>query len=230
MVRLIRPAEPESLTRNRVKWTSRWTDSLRDGTKISWATTTARQALQAPLLACSRGKCAFCEGVLNVTSFIEIEHYQAKTVRPELVFDWQNLFPSCGICNGSKGDFDHQGRLLKPDQDDPELFLWLNPVNGELQPNPTLDAGQARRVTETITAYGLQRGALCAQRIEMMNFVNRWISRAAGELAASPECQEEWNIMTRPSTPWKFVIRHVLTLAGQGRLAEFDRQAFLGGA
>lgn len=230
MVQLVRQTEPDSLTRNRTSWTTRWTDSLRDGTKIDWATRTAKRALQTPLLAFSRGKCAFCEGMLNLTSFIEIEHYHAKTVRSELVFDWQNLFPACGVCNRSKNDLDHQDRLIKPDRDNPEQLLWLNPGTGELQPHPNADAQQIQRVVETINAYNLQRGALCNARIEMMKFVNRWLSRAAGEFAASAECKEEWNYLIQPTTPWKFVIRHVLTSAGQEQLAGIDRHAYLGGA
>jgi hypothetical protein len=162
-----------------------------------------------------------------VTSFIEIEHYHAKTVRPESVFDWQNLFPACGICNRRKADLDHQGRLLKPDLDNPELLLWLDPGTGELQPHPTLDAVQQQRVQETIKAYDLQRGPLCSARIAMMTFVNNWLTRVAGAPEISDECRQEWHYMSHPKTPWKFVIRHVLTLAGSAHLAEIDRQSYL---
>lgn len=169
----------------------------------------------------------FCEGVLDVTSFIEIEHYHAKTVRQELVFDWSNLFPACSKCNRPKGNVDHQGTLVKPDEEDPEPLLWLHPGTGELQPHPSLTPGQAERVTKTIDAYDLNRGPLCVQRIDMMNFVNRWLDRLTKGLGESPECQYEWYEMTRPAKPWKFVIRHVLTLRGQGQLAEIDRETFL---
>jgi uncharacterized protein (TIGR02646 family) len=225
----VRPAEPEPLVQHRASWTTRWTDSLREGRKIGWATRAAVQALRDPLLTFSRGKCAFCEGILHLTSHDEIEHYHAKTVHPDLVFDWQNLFPACSLCNRSKGDLDHQGRLLKPDAENTELLLWLHPDTGKLQPHPTLDEAQAQRVSETINAYNLQRGALCAERINMMGFVNRWLIRAAGEVNASVECQQEWDIMIRPSTPWKFVIRHILSQSGQEQLAEIDRQTFLSG-
>jgi uncharacterized protein (TIGR02646 family) len=229
LIQLVRPAEPELLVQHRVRWTARWTDSLREGRKIGWATQSAVQALRDPLLAFSRGKCAFCEGLLRLTSYDEIEHYHAKTVQPDLAFDWQNLFPACSLCNRSKGDLDHQGRLLKPDSENTELLLWLHPDSGELQPHPTLNAAQAQRVLETIDAYNLQRGVLCTERIDMMNFVKRWLIRAAGEVNASAECQAEWNYMIRPSTPWKFVIRHVLSQSGQEQLAEIDRQTFLAG-
>ena len=227
MIRLVRPEAPNQLAKNRVKWTARWTDSLRNGKKIEWATPSAKLTLREPLIALCYGKCAFCEGLLNVTSFVEIEHYHAKTIQPELVFDWHNLFPACGICNRRKADIDHQGRLLKPDREDPELLLWLDPGTGELQPHPTLDVPQQQRVQETIAAYNLQRGALCSERIEMMNFVNRWLARMAGLTDVSEECRQEWLYMSNPQTPWKFVIRHVLTLAGSAHLAEIDRQAYL---
>jgi uncharacterized protein (TIGR02646 family) len=226
LIQLVRPPEPEPLARNRAKWTARWIKCLQDQSKLDWATKKARKTLQAPLLRLAHGKCAFCEGVLNVTSFIEIEHYQAKTVRQELVFHWSNLFPCCGICNRLKHDFDHQGSLLKPDEENPEPLLWLHPGTGELQPYPSLSPEQAGRVEATIEAYDLKRGALCAQRIDMMNFVNRWLARISSGQGESKECQEEWQHMIRPTTPWKFVIRHTLTLAGQAELAEIDRQIF----
>ena len=91
----------------------------------------------------------------------------------------------------------------------------MHPDSGELQPHPTVDNAQAQRVQQTITAYNLQRGTLCTERIEMMEFVKRWLIRASGEVNASAESQEEWRYLMNPSTPWKFVIRHVLTLAGQ---------------
>jgi uncharacterized protein (TIGR02646 family) len=227
LIQLFRPAEPDSLIRNRANWTTRWTDILRDGRRVEWATRTAKVTLRNPLLAFSYGKCAFCECRLNLTSAIEIEHYHSKIVRPELAFHWQNLFPACGLCNRSKGELDHEGRLLKPDEENPEPMLWLHPGTGELEPHPSLGAVEVARVRETIDAYGLNRGILCAERIRIMDDVNRWLKRVADEDAISGECKQEWEKMVDPSFPLKFVVRHVLTLSGQERLAEIDRQTFL---
>jgi hypothetical protein len=80
---------------------------------------------------------------------------------------------------------------LKPDAENTELLLWLHPDTGKLQPHPTLDEVQAQRVSQTIEAYNLQRDALCTERIDMMNFVKRWLIRAAGEVNSSAECREE---------------------------------------
>ena len=227
MIQLIRPAEPDFLIQNRVQWTARWISSLGEGRKINWATKSAQTLLRPILTSISYGKCAFCESVLALTSYEEIEHYHSKVVRPELVFHWPNLFPACRVCNGSKGEVDHQGRLLKPDEEDPELLLWLHPDTGELQPHPTLDTAQEQRVRQTIDAYKLQRGTLCNARIEMMKRVNRWLARISGQPDMPPECREEWLELVHPSTPWKFVIRHTFILHGQAQLAEIDRQTFL---
>lgn len=227
MIQLIRPDEPDILATNRANWTTRWTNSLRDGRRINWATPRALSILRTPLIAMSHGKCAFCEGVLGLTSYEEIEHYHSKVVQPELVFEWQNLFPACRICNGSKGERDHAGRLLKPDHDDPEPLLWLHPGTGELQPHPTLNPDQQQRVLETIETYNLQRGALCNARIEMMKRVNRLLKRLDGQVEISADCREEWLELIHPSQSWKFVLRHTLTLGGLVNLAATDRQTFL---
>lgn len=227
MIRLIRPAEPAFLVRGRAKWTNRWTKCLEDGKTIKWATKAALTALRDPLVAFSNGKCASCEGMLNVTSFVEVEHYHAKTIRRELAFHWPNLFPSCGICNRVKGELDHNGSLLKPDEEDPELLLWLHPDTCALQPHPSLTPEQTERVDTTIAAYRLNRGGLCEMRFEKMREVNHWLSRVAEGLGETPQCLEEWRNFVRPTTPWKFVIRHVLTLRGQAQLAAIDRQTFL---
>ena len=227
MIHLVRPAEPDDLIRNHARWTDRWTASCVSGQKIEWATRAAKNALKAPLLALTRGKCAFCESVLNVTSFIEIEHYHAKTVKQELVFHWPNLFPACGRCNNKKNDVDHQGRLLKPDEENPEPLLWLHRATGELQPHPNLAPHEAKRVDATIEAYDLQRGPLCIERLKKMGFVERWLRRLENGQGKSKECRDEWQMIVDPTTPWKFVIRHTLTRAGQPELAEFDRRRFL---
>jgi hypothetical protein len=131
------------------------------------------------------------------------------------------------MCNRGKSDLDHGGRLVKPDAEDPELLLWLHPDTGALEPHPILDQVRSQRVLETLAAYNLQRGALCAERIRMMTFVHNWLARLGEGLAASKACQKEWRYIIEPRTPWKFVVRHVLTKAGQAQLAEIDRQAFL---
>lgn len=162
-----------------VAWTKRWQE-IHAGRKTGdWKPPSARLLLSEELRKLTFGKCAFCEGLLEVTSYLEIEHYIPKTVRPDLVFEWTNLFPICRWCNNAKGDADHAGMLLKPDVDDPEPMLWLHPDTGKLEPRRALETEVRRRVEQTIELCDLQRGRLCTKRIETMQFTIRWLERVS---------------------------------------------------
>jgi uncharacterized protein (TIGR02646 family) len=155
----------------------------------------------------------YCESALEVTAYLEIDHYVAKTVAPGLAFEWTNLLPACRLCNNAKGDQDHKGSLLKADEDDPEPYFWIHPDTGKLEPHPKLDAAQSYRATETMRLCDLQRPALCTKRVQMLMRV----LRAAGS---------QWQELCDPRTEYKFVLRHALELRGQHVLAEYDRQKF----
>jgi len=163
----------------------------------------------------------YCESALEVTAYLEIDHYVAKTVTPALAFEWTNLLPACRLCNNAKGEQDHNSALLKPDADDPEPYFWIHPDTGKLEPHPKLDAAKSHRAHETIRLCGLQRPALCTKRVEMLTRVLRWLSSA--ELAGP-----EWAELSNPSLEYKFVLRRVLETRGQPKLAEFDRLRFTG--
>jgi hypothetical protein len=131
-------------------WTARWLAIHAGRKKGDWATSAAKRILAGEMRKLARGKCAFCESLLEVTSFLEIEHYTAKTVHPERAFEWENLFPICRVCNGSKGE-----------------------------PNAGLDALTRDRVERTCNICKLQRGPLCTKRIEAMNRTIHWLERMA---------------------------------------------------
>ncbi len=227
MVRLRRCPPPSGLVRYGALWTQRWL-AIRSGSQDGdWATQRAKEILSGELRRLTFGKCAFCEGLLGVTAYLEIEHYVAKTLDPAIAFQWENLFPICRLCNSAKSNTDHAGALLRPDVEDPESMLWLNPDNGELQPKPFLDVTDRSRIEQTIELCGLQRGPLCTKRINTMSSAIRWVERLAarnGQLDA--HLREEWNHMKDPATEYKFVIRHVLEIKGQPALAAFDRLKF----
>src|SRR5579862_5891024 len=127
MIRLRRGPPPQPLVRHGAKWAARWLAIHRGEKTGDWATPKAKRLLGDELQRLTHGKCAFCESLLGVTSYLEVEHYTPKTVDPAHVFAWDNLFPVCRYCNGAKGDIDHNGMLLKPDVEDPQDLLWLNP-------------------------------------------------------------------------------------------------------
>jgi len=192
-----------------------------------WATKRAKETLSEELRKMTYEKCAFCESLLGVTSYLEIEHYTAKTVRTEESFDWMNLFPICRLCNNAKGAIDHGGVLIKPDVEDPEEMLWLHPDTGKLEPKAGLDPATENRVQRTTELCDLQRGALCTKRIKTMENTIHWLERVAEQGAVlDRRLEKEWNRLIHPSTEYKFVIRHIFETRGEPRLAEHDRRGF----
>jgi uncharacterized protein (TIGR02646 family) len=210
---------PTQLVKHGKRWTARFQAALNARSQSDWATAHAKRILRAALRDLAYGKCVFCESALEVTAYLEIEHYVAKTVTPTLAFEWTNLLPACRLCNNAKGEHDHKGALLKPDAEDPEPYFWIHSDTGRLEPHPKLNAAQSNRVHQTIQLCDLQRPALCTKRVEMLMRVLRWLSHA--EVAGA-----EWDELSSPGLEYKFVLRHVLETRGQRALAEFDRSRF----
>jgi uncharacterized protein (TIGR02646 family) len=207
MVRTTRRApEPVELAANRDRWTTRFLRIHQGHTSGDWATPKAKRLLKPHLHALAHGKCVYCESALDVTSALEIDHYHPKSVYPNDILTWTNLLPACSKCNGAKGEEDHGGSLLKPDDEDPEPFFWVHPDTGKLEPHPSLDAAGIRRAEETIRICDLQRAALCSQRAELFQRVADWLKRNSPSDA-------EWDRFSDPRAQYKLVIRHVLRLA-----------------
>ena len=197
-------------------WTARWETLFALQVRRDWATKDAKKLLRTTLKSLAHGKCVYCESRLATTSHIEIEHYIAKTVNPERAFDWNNLFPACRLCNGTKGGLDHHDALLKPDDEDPEPYFWVGP-NGDLQPHPALDEAARQRALITINACGLQRDGLRAARLFLMRLVRGALH------APSAEILEE---LLAPECEYKLVVRRVLEEFGNHELAVEDRRRF----
>jgi len=208
---------PSQLVKHRAKWTARFQATLSGGARKDWATPHAKSVLRTALRELAHGKCVFCESALEVTTYLEIEHYLAKTANPDLAFEWTNLLPACRLCNNAKGEQDHKGALLKPDDEDPEPYFWIHPDTGKLEPHPKLDNVQSYRATETIRLCNLQRPALCTKRVDMLTSVLTWLP---AQTAA------EWRALSDPRMEYKFVLRHALEIRNQRALAEYDRERF----
>jgi len=193
---------PAKLVKHGKRWTARF-QAASGSPRRDWATQSAKKLLGAALRGLAHGKCVYCESVLEVTGYLEVEHYISKTRAPHLAFEWTNLLPACQRCNNAKSDQDHKNALLKPDDEDPEPYFWLHPDTGRLEPHPNLDAAQAHRANETIRLCDLQRPALCTKRIEMLKRVAQWL-------------EQVWRDLSHPATEYKFVLRHFLEIHGNG--------------
>jgi uncharacterized protein (TIGR02646 family) len=227
MVRLRRGPPPRLLQEQGAEWTERWRTMREKRRAGDWAPGPAKKVLSDELRKLAFGKCAFCESLLDVASYLEIEHYVAKALHPEHAFNWNNLFPICSRCNSAKGSADHAGTLIKPDDEDPERMLWLHPDTGKLEPRSDLEPVDRLRVERTLGLCDLQRGPLCTKRIQTMEFTIRWLERLSHlEGGFDRLLREEWDRLIDPRTEYKFVIRHVFETRRQPRLAEWDRAKF----
>jgi hypothetical protein len=157
-----------------------------------------------------------------------VEHYVAKSIRTDLAFDWTNLLPACRLRNGSKGEEDHRGALLKPDAENPEPFFWIHPDTGRLAPHPRQDAVGQQRALDTIRICGLNRPKLCDERAEMLSRVGRWVVLTMDNGLSEP-LKEEWQYLSRPTTPYKLAVRHALRLKEQHELSAQDKANFEAG-
>jgi len=214
-----RGPEPDKLKQNKANWTARFQSDQHS----DWATKTAKAFLRAELLPLTHGKCAFCECRLDRSDRTQIEHYHCKKVYKDRVFEWVNLLPACGFCNGSKGDRDHQGAQIKPDDEDPENFFSVHPDTGIIEPQAGLTASELARAEETIRLFDLNRAALTTSRKERLEELEGWIGRMI--LSGDPGI-ETWQRLSRPNSEFKLVLRSFLGLRGYTSLADEDRRFF----
>jgi len=221
-----RPKAPVALAQKKKAWRARWKEIVASGALRDWATQQAKNKLKTPLLALTWGKCAFCEGQLGAQAYPQIEHYVSRKVDPSRVFEWKNLLPVCQICNRSKGHADHQGRLLKPDAEDPEPFFWVGPEGG-IAPHPSLNVAEALRASESIRICNLNRGELQENRKSVADSVRRWLARTAGLMEGLDDlAREEWEAISDPCQSHKLVVRHMLTIGKAPELAAHDRELY----
>ena len=219
----LRPPAPERLLEKQAEWTERWKSGPR-----YWATDTAKQTIKDALQPLTHSKCVYCEVRLDWPVGVHIEHYVAKTVEPELAFEWSNLLPACAGCNAAKGNQDHDGSLIKPDNEDPEQLLRYDLVTGRIEPKPDQPPDNSRRVSETVRLCGLHRGDLIERRLHAYKSYLA-ILHAILELRrrGSPEIAERLeSMLLDPQEPFKLVLRTMLWLEGFPDLAAEDRRRF----
>lgn len=161
MIRLHRGPAPVFWTRERVKnWTERWLAKNCDSSRWSWPQFRRRGINKYAVEAMESwhyNKCAFCETPLF--SGREVEHFRSKTRYPLSALVWRNLFLTCRDCNQRKGSDEHAG-CIKPDCEDPEQYLWVNPISLKMEPKPGISAVARQRAIKTIELYGLDRPEL----------------------------------------------------------------------
>lgn len=79
------------------------------------------------LLSMSNNKCCYCETKLGPGyKEMHVDHYHPKSLYPNEVVDWENLFPSCPHCNKSKSDHDTYAEpIVNPCCNDPRRYFYF---------------------------------------------------------------------------------------------------------
>ncbi len=101
---------------------------------------------------CYRGICAYlCVYIERVIGGATVDHFVAKSPRPDLAYEWNNYRLACSAMNSRKRDYDD---VLDPFGIGPDWFR-LELVSGSIYPNPNLDADCQLQVASTISRLGL---------------------------------------------------------------------------
>lgn len=126
MIKLNRGEKPEALTDEICEELTRIYSKNHE--KDVWNSPGIKKPLKEALLEMTHSKCSYCECKINVESKdVTIDHFKPKSLYPELVVEWENLFPVCLRCNREKSDCDEI--LLNPCENEPKDFIALSKQN-----------------------------------------------------------------------------------------------------
>jgi hypothetical protein len=83
--------------------------------------------LKREIAGLSYEKCYFSEiRIGEESNYMEVEHFLPKSLYPDKVMEWGNLFPSCKKCNAAKGEHDTQQEpIVNPFVDDPKDYFYF---------------------------------------------------------------------------------------------------------
>jgi uncharacterized protein (TIGR02646 family) len=121
MIKLKRAEKPESLTDELI---TELTENFKTNPKLRvWDIDFIKKAL----LEMSHNKCCYCEtNITEESKYMEVEHFYCKSLYPNKVVQWENLFPSCKRCNGQKSDHDIGSiPIIHPEKDNPNDYLYF---------------------------------------------------------------------------------------------------------
>ncbi|MFM0089298.1 AAA family ATPase [Paraburkholderia sediminicola] len=201
-------------------------------------------------------KCAYCESKLIDTQLIDVDHFRPKEGAESetgvsdypyygwLAYDWDNLLPSCSVCNRrgrSDGHLVGKGRLFPVTGNRAELLssveqcridedgTLIDPCYDEPHDHLTFDekgecVAKTSRGALSIGILGLNRSSLVRERLAVRVRVEAAIERVLDGLATGRE-QSEGSVavkdllaMTSKDAPYAGAARVFATAALEERL------------
>ncbi|WP_239646742.1 retron system putative HNH endonuclease [Pseudomonas syringae] len=165
-------------------------------------------------------RCAYCEGAIFHEG--HIEHFRRKNPDhfPELTFSWSNLFLACGSiqhCGHHKDrrsapDYD-PSLLIKPDEHDPEHYLYFH-SSGKVLARNNLSDHENSCATETIRVFGLDNPALEGARVNAVRSYRKMHDADLSEIASWSDAERDayfrGEIEATRWLPYATTIRHFL--------------------
>jgi len=98
------------------------------------------------------GICAYlCIHIERVSGGATVDHFVAKSPRPDLAYEWDNYRLACSIMNSRKGE---TNKVLDPFEVEDGWFR-LELVSGAIHPSPELNDSVHQRVADTIVQLKL---------------------------------------------------------------------------
>ncbi|HMO78175.1 MAG TPA: HNH endonuclease signature motif containing protein [Candidatus Paceibacterota bacterium] len=172
MIQLNKGAEPNVLAINKVRWLQEWEATGFTDNKIRdrYRHPDVKQAL----INATSGKCGYCESKIAAIAYENIEHILPKSVRKDLVFEWQNMVTACPVCNTNKGDYhSDESPLINPYSDNPNDHVTFQ--------GPYIKSSTEKgRLTGT--KLDLNRAELILRRAERLKLIDELVSRYNSEL------------------------------------------------
>lgn len=202
MRHLSRPAAPACLTA---------------ATYVNWADKAFQAncypAVRQALESMHEGRCAYCER--EVDKDAHVEHFIQRSRKPQLTFEWSNLFLSCSDLDTCGKYKDHSAApyqdqdVLKPDVDNPDNYLRFD-EHGMIHAQANLSAQERRRALETIRVFHLDAQGLKWAR---HSAVTGYAEQAKIFATFEPEALAGWvntELANTRDLPFSTAIRHVL--------------------
>lgn len=179
------------------------------GTGKSWkdGSKEIRIQIMEALAKSQKQKCAYCEKRVRVN--YHVEHFYEQSDCPERMFDWSNLFLSCGAsrtcgkakekkkieCEKNKCKLDYP-KIVNPEIDEPRQYFQFQ-LDGEIAPKEDINNIYCERAKYTIEVFQLNREGLKLQR---KTYINVYLN----ELKEWEKCGEDlkliWNLLIEDVT------------------------------
>lgn len=190
MIKINKEEEPEILIQNIDEWTNELLELIKNYGSFTNIPENEKKKISSKykhpdiinkLSEASFGKCAYCECVPGESSYIEVEHFEPKSLYPEKTYSWDNLLPACSKCNRSKSSFDTRTYpMINPSVDDPAMYLTYDYLMVKA-------IKENDKASNTINKCDLNRPNLIDSRAKIMVNLTSFLKRLE-------ECLKEINI------------------------------------